>query len=561
MCPAVPTVSAISVTARARARDATASRSAVTSSTTFTSRHPAAASRPASGARIECTPAGRPTASAAARTRDERRSELGAVELRRHGQAERDREIPRADVERLRCRPRGASSSTHSSAARDSTWAITAMSSSASGPSVTLGPHRPEAASPARWVERREHSAPRLLHGVDVRDDDSLGAEIEDAADLDRVVRAESHDRGGAVRLDRGEERRKVALGEKAVLEIEDDVVDASGGEKLCRAGTREASTSAPMSDSPARSLAARLGDGSSGAGGGDGRRDLVDLAVGERADVEQEPAVAHDPDDRRLAGAERIEQRLLDRAGEARELLQRERAAADAGDRLLDLAADAGRRAARRAPAPPRPARPASASTGISLRARSGSRASASVPSSAASVSLSARSARCSGCRRIRSIRSARPARIPACGPPSSLSPEKQTMSAPAARLAAGVGSSPIGESAPEPRSSTSGSPARVRKLGELGERRLLGEPDDAEVRLVHAQDQRPSPGRARARSRRRACGSSCRPRRAARPSGPARRGSGSRRRSRSARRARRAPRALRRAPRGRASRPRRCC
>ena len=77
--------------------------------------------------------------------------------------------------------------------------------------------------------------------------------------------------------------------------------------------------------------------------------------------------------------------------------------------------------------------------STGISRRARSGSRARASVPSSAANVSLSARSARCSGCRRRRSIRSARPTRIPACGPPSSLSPEKQTRSAPAARLAAG--------------------------------------------------------------------------------------------------------------------------
>ena len=46
----------------------------------------------------------------------------------------------------------------------------------------------------------------------------------------------------------------------------------------------------------------------------------------------------------------------------------------------------------------------------------------------------------------------------MPACGPPSSLSPEKQTRSAPARRLSAGVGSSPTRPSAPEPRSSTSG-------------------------------------------------------------------------------------------------------
>ena len=52
------------------------------------------------------------------------------------------------------------------------------------------------------------------------------------------------------------------------------------------------------------------------------------------------------------------------------------------------------------------------------------------------------------------------------------------------------GVDSSPIAESAPEPRSSTSGSPARAASCGELGERGLLGEADDPEVGLVHAQD-----------------------------------------------------------------------
>ena len=69
----------------------------------------------------------------------------------------------------------------------------------------------------------------------------------------------------------------------------------------------------------------------------GDRGGDLVELGVGERAAVEQEPAVADDADDRRLAAAERRGELLLDRAGEARQLGERERAAADAGDRLLD--------------------------------------------------------------------------------------------------------------------------------------------------------------------------------------------------------------------------------
>ena len=106
--------------------------------------------------------------------------------------------------------------------------------------------------------------------------------------------------------------------------------------------------------------------------------------------------------------------------------------------------------------------------------------------------MSLSERRARWSGWRRRRSTRSARPATMPACGPPSSLSPEKQTRSAPAASAAAGVGSPSTSTSAPEPRSSTSGSVVAARDRGELLEPWLLGEADDAEVRLVHAQQQR---------------------------------------------------------------------
>ena len=59
-----------------------------------------------------------------------------------------------------------------------------------------------------------------------------------------------------------------------------------------------------------------------------------------ERAAVEQQPAVADDADDRRLADAQRRRELLLERAREARQLGERQRAAADARDRLLDLAA-----------------------------------------------------------------------------------------------------------------------------------------------------------------------------------------------------------------------------
>ncbi len=127
--------------------------------------------------------------------------------------------------------------------------------------------------------------------------------------------------------------------------------------------------------------------------------------------------------------------------------------------------------------------------STGTSSRV-AGSSASASVPSSAASVSLSARSARCSGCRRSRSTRSARPTTMPACGPPSSLSPEKQTRSAPARRLSAGVGSSPIRRERARAEVVDERELVAPRDRGELRELRALREADDAEVRLVDAQE-----------------------------------------------------------------------
>ena len=99
-------------------------------------------------------------------------------------------------------------------------------------------------------------------------------------------------------------------------------------------------------------------------------------------------------------------------------------------------------------------------------------------------------RSARCSGWRRSRSTRSARPTTIPACGPPSSLSPLKQTRSAPAAsdvargRLVGDLDERARAEVVEERHLEP------PRDGGELLEAGLLGEADDAEVRLVHAQE-----------------------------------------------------------------------
>ena len=74
-------------------------------------------------------------------------------------------------------------------------------------------------------------------------------------------------------------------------------------------------------------------------------------------------------------------------------------------------------------------------------------------------------RIARASGWRCIASIDSLLPAAIPACGPPTSLSPEKSTTSAPAATESCTIGSSNIpygrvSSRAPLPTSSISSSP-----------------------------------------------------------------------------------------------------
>src|SRR6266516_2889138 len=79
--------------------------------------------------------------------------------------------------------------------------------------------------------------------------------------------------------------------------------------------------------------------------------------------------------------------------------------------------------------------------STGISRRAVSESRYKASVASTAARVSLSARTVRAMGSPRHAAIAASLPTRIPACGPPSSLSPLKAIKSAPVATASGTVG------------------------------------------------------------------------------------------------------------------------
>ena len=183
----------------------------------------------------------------------------------------------------------------------------------------------------------------------------------------------------------------------------------------------------------------------------------------------------------------------------------ERQRAAADPRDGLLDLAADE----AGEAVGPLAHGSTGSSSirrTGISARASSRSARSASVPSSAASVSLSARSARRSGWRRSRSTRSAEPTTIPACGAAEEL----------VAREADEVGAaatSPRRRLVPEveqrrSRGRRRAGARRSTRSGRASCRDDLGEADDAQFDLVHAEDRRRS-GRSYAAAAARACSS----------------------------------------------------
>ena len=89
-------------------------------------------------------------------------------------------------------------------------------------------------------------------------------------------------------------------------------------------------------------------------------------------------------------------------------------------------------------------------------------------------------------------SIAAARPTAMPACGPPSSLSPLKVTMSAPAATLAFSDGSSANRGTVGEGAAAEVVDEHRAEAVGQgrqLLQGRLGGEPDDAVVAGVHAQ------------------------------------------------------------------------
>ena len=107
--------------------------------------------------------------------------------------------------------------------------------------------------------------------------------------------------------------------------------------------------------------------------------------------------------------------------------------------------------------------------SVGMEASARSGSRYRRSVASSAASVILSRRIARASGFFFRRPISCLDPTTMPACGPPSSLSPENDTRSHPPRSDSATVGSACAPKqarlmNAPDPWSSyTSTSPSAL--------------------------------------------------------------------------------------------------
>ena len=300
--------------------------------------------------------------------------------------------------------------------------------------------------------------------------------------------------------------------------------------------------------------------------GGADRQRHRVTAAATsstspsrERPAVEQEPAVADDPDDGRLAGAQRRRERLLDRAREARQLGERQRAAADAARPSPRPCRRRAPPAAPRARAPTRDVLPQHAQHRDPLRR----------------VEVHAQRPLERGERQLvgahRAVQRMPAQPLDEVGAPdddAGLRAAEQLVAGEADEVRAGGERLARGRLARRSsrralrsrgrRAAAARAAARPRRARRAA---ALGEADDPEVRLVHAQQERRLGPDGAPRSRRRACGSSCRPRRAGRPIAPARRGCGSRRRSRPARRARRSPRGPRRAPRARAAPRRRCC
>ena len=224
---------------------------------------------------------------------------------------------------------------------------------------------------------------------------------------------------------------------------------------------------------------------------------DRVDLVVGERARVEQHLAVVDPRDHGGLACAQPRRQRASGAIGAS--------AAPTAGpSSSVSGSAPPPTRAtarSRSAPAPiavaepARARRPATARSGRASpapesRARAPRRVAIQRPASPraprATACRSAALGPADECARPRSRRGV-PSSSPACGPPSSLSPEQQTSAAPAASDRARSGSSPsapiglVSASTPEPTSSITGD----AELAQLLDRDLLDEPERPEVRL----------------------------------------------------------------------------
>ncbi len=152
-------------------------------------------------------------------------------------------------------------------------------------------------------------------------------------------------------------------------------------------------------------------------------------------------------------------------------------------------------RRRRRRAPPASRSARRCRSAGSASRNRRTGGRGPRSVASSAASVSLSTRIARARGWRRIRATASApapgAPSTSPACGPPSSLSPDAVTSAAPWRERGGGVGL--VGQQG------VRGEQARPdvgddghAEIGQLVDPAGAGEPAHHEVRRVHLEHER---------------------------------------------------------------------
>ena len=68
-----------------------------------------------------------------------------------------------------------------------------------------------------------------------------VGAHVEGTPDAQPLAGLRSHERGRARELDRGQVREQLGLGRVAVLQVDDDPVEAGSAEELGRARRAEA--------------------------------------------------------------------------------------------------------------------------------------------------------------------------------------------------------------------------------------------------------------------------------------------------------------------------------